>query len=525
MTTQKITITTTSGGYIGGNKAQISVDSQEIGFASYRRGLNVAVFDETTGLPRFSTTFDTAIGNSDIFADFINRLPPGRIVAIAVQGDSGNLTDRAKAACKSLGSTQIDSLQAYQSYTLIGIKDQGAGAANESINWSESNSSYSFNVETVQPRATFVIEALCKPSTLGADCIPQGGEAQIRLNGNTLAPEGGYQSGWNVLVLDAQNGQLKRSGSFHPWNPQAVEELIQLLQNVEAGEIVAIATQNYAGVQVDESLKQACASIGSRMIAQLTYGGSWAMVGYPGAEPGEAVENLDNISPYCGPYGAEELNAKYWVSVRQKQTGLARIIVSGDVDIIPPVTGSVGKTINKDNVKFFTRILGDGERVVVQQTANFGSNATINNMGIPLNDFYNGLPGVSSSFLKTPLEPDSLTGVNLFICIAPQRPLPPHELLQMGRLLEEGGTVFFVGNGGWGLGLSVNSNINSALAALGSTIRMLNNLLYGTLEIANTPLTKELLSFTYITPSEVELGDGMALFSVGKRPFVVAKMR
>ncbi|MDY7012484.1 MAG: hypothetical protein SVX43_02585, partial [Cyanobacteriota bacterium] len=120
---------------------------------------------------------------------------------------------------------------------------------------------------------------------------------------------------------------------------------------------------------------------------------------------------------------------------------------------------------------------------------------------------------------------DSLTGVNLFVCIAPQDPFQSDELLYMGRFLEEGGTLFFIGNGGWQLGNRVNDNINAAIATLGSTIRTLNNIIYGTLKIANTPLTKDLSSLTYITPSEVTVGDGTVLFAVGRKPFIVAKMR
>jgi hypothetical protein len=309
-TTKEITLAATSGGYVGGNKAQITIDSQEMGFGTYNRGLNIAVFEETTGLPLFTTHFDTAIGNSHLFANLIEHLPAGRMIALAVQGDAGTLSEPAKAACKSLGSTQIDQLQPYQSYTLIGCQGQAVKSASESLSWLETSSSYPFQVQTPPPSETWLLEILSTPSYFGTDYIPQGGTAQFLLNGNPLTPAGGSQPGWNVLVLDAQNGQLKRSGSFHPWNPQAVEELIQLLQSLQTGEIVAIATQDYAGVQIDARLQQACASIGSTLISQLTYGGNWAIVGYPECQPGHAVENL---SSYCPPeYGPQGVRVRYW---------------------------------------------------------------------------------------------------------------------------------------------------------------------------------------------------------------------
>ncbi|WP_375340054.1 interleukin-like EMT inducer domain-containing protein, partial [Okeania sp. KiyG1] len=33
-------------------------------------------------------------------------------------------------------------------------------------------------------------------------------------------------------------------------------------------------------------MKKACSSIGSTMVGNLEYGGSWAIVGYKGAKPG-----------------------------------------------------------------------------------------------------------------------------------------------------------------------------------------------------------------------------------------------
>ncbi|MDY7014793.1 MAG: interleukin-like EMT inducer domain-containing protein, partial [Cyanobacteriota bacterium] len=391
MTARQIAIAATSCGYaaqsIGGGeaKAQISIDAQEIGFGDYNRGIEVAVFDETTGQLLSCTAFDTLIGNSEVFANFIDRLPAGRIVAIAVKGDAIGQTPlsyRAKQALKSLGSAQIDRLQAYQSYTLIGIKGRSPGAARESLAWLETSSSYTFRVEAVREGEMLAVEAISTPSRVEApQHIPQGGHAAITLNGNLLIPDGGYQSGWNLGVFDPQNGQVKTSGCFNPWNPADIDRFVQTLADLQAGEIVAIATQNYAGGEVDERVKNACTSIGSTAIGQLKYGGSWAIVGERGAAPGQAIENLDNISQYYSQYGAQGVRVKAWIAARPKSVGLASIIVAGDVDILPPTVGSLGKTIDKNNIKFFTTILGNGHRVLVQQTANFSPSATLENMG------------------------------------------------------------------------------------------------------------------------------------------------
>ncbi|MDJ0516570.1 MAG: interleukin-like EMT inducer domain-containing protein [Trichodesmium sp. MO_231.B1] len=323
MTIKKITIAATSSGYTakyfggGDPKALISIDGQEIDFGNYSRGINVAVFDETTGKPLFCNSFDTPIGNSDIFADFINSLPEGKIVALAIKGDavSTTFTDKAKAAFKTIGSAEIDNLKTGLSYTLIGIKGHAPGTAHESMFLLETSSSYTQEVELVKDLGTFTVEAISKPSTLTAApyYIPQGGEAQIHLNGKILPIEGGYKSGWNLIVLDGKNGQVKSSGNFNPSIPEEVDKFVETIADLEAGEIVAIATKDYAGTQVEEKIQKACSSIGSTMVGNLQYGGSWAIVGSQGAKPGQAVENLDNCSLYCPQYGAEGINVKYWV--------------------------------------------------------------------------------------------------------------------------------------------------------------------------------------------------------------------
>jgi hypothetical protein len=242
----------------------------------------------------------------------LNRLPEGRIVAVAVKGDAGALTEQAKAACKSIGSNQIDQLKAWQSWALVGIKGQESGTAHEYIEWTETSSSYSFNVLTVQQIGGFIVESISQASAIEADYSLKGGAAAIKLNGQTLTPEGGYKAGFNFVVLDRQDGQVKASGSYNPWIESELDKFDQTIQQLQAGEIVAIATQDYPGTEVSQRLRKACSLIGGTMVGNLKYGGSWAIVGYKGAPPGRAVESLDNIAQYYKAYGAEGVKVKYW---------------------------------------------------------------------------------------------------------------------------------------------------------------------------------------------------------------------
>ncbi|AOX00747.1 hypothetical protein BJP34_16010 [Moorena producens PAL-8-15-08-1] len=151
------TITVNSGGYnfSGAASAEILMDGQEIGFGTYKIGMNVAVFDENTGLVISTQNFNTTVKpKDDLFADYIDSLPTGRIVAIAVYGNcipaDGGLSDRAIAACKSVGSAQIELVQPNYAWSLIGIKNQ-PGTGSESFTWPNASASKVVDIPSPGP--------------------------------------------------------------------------------------------------------------------------------------------------------------------------------------------------------------------------------------------------------------------------------------------------------------------------------------------------------------------------------------
>ncbi|MFK0733769.1 MAG: interleukin-like EMT inducer domain-containing protein, partial [Gloeotrichia echinulata HAB0833] len=127
-----------SAGAKGGNFARISINGTEIGFGNYGRGLNVAVFDQITGQVLNKQNFDTFLpGNSQKFIDFINNIPTGQIVALAVKDDAiANLydydpKDAVINAFLSIGSTKFADLQFQGSWALIGQKNAFGNATEE----------------------------------------------------------------------------------------------------------------------------------------------------------------------------------------------------------------------------------------------------------------------------------------------------------------------------------------------------------------------------------------------------------
>jgi hypothetical protein len=77
---------------------------------------------------------------------------------------------------------------------------------------------------------------------------------------------------------------MKSSGSFNLSVLEEVEKLVQTLEALQGGEIVAIATQDYAGGVIDVKVKNACAFIGATMVGNLAYGGNFAIVGQHSAD-------------------------------------------------------------------------------------------------------------------------------------------------------------------------------------------------------------------------------------------------
>ncbi|MEQ9000062.1 MAG: interleukin-like EMT inducer domain-containing protein [Coleofasciculus sp. B1-GNL1-01] len=131
-------VAVTSAGNNWGNMAQVTCNGELVSFTGgYQRGLNVVVFDQSNGHHLHSRSFDFYAdpANADAFADWIETIPQGRVVAIAAKDDASfNLSDRAQAACKLIGSTQIDRLQFRGSWAIVGVKGASGGAVIENLN-------------------------------------------------------------------------------------------------------------------------------------------------------------------------------------------------------------------------------------------------------------------------------------------------------------------------------------------------------------------------------------------------------
>ncbi len=198
----------------------------------------------------------------------------------------------------------------------------------------------------------------------------------------------------------------------------------------------------------------------------------------------------------------------------------ATIFLSGDSNIMTPLvtTNYAGLPIDPGNQQFFESILNGGTNVLVLQ----GDVAAVN--GTDINNFYNGLGGVTSNLISGPVTAADLSGVNLFFAPMPADAFTASEITDLGNFLAGGSSVFFLGE--WSGYSSENSRINSALLALGSGLSIVPLTVFDTgfhtatgSQIATDPFTAGVSTFTYAAPSQVSGGTDLFFATTGQ-PFV-----
>src|ERR1035437_4576518 len=120
-----------------------------------------------------------------------------------------------------------------------------------------------------------------------------------------------YFSGMGIVVFDPLTLNPDTSNWYNLFNnPPAMTQLTNLINSIPAGKIVAMgvcddAANNYSTMG---SLRDAIKSLGSTMIDQLVFRGSWALIGKKGAAPGDVIEQIHG--PYDGLVAIDTLYIK-----------------------------------------------------------------------------------------------------------------------------------------------------------------------------------------------------------------------
>ena len=197
------------------------------------------------------------------------------------------------------------------------------------------------------------------------------------------------------------------------------------------------------------------------------------------------------------------------------------IVLSGDTNITNGLDGSFGVPVTAGNQQFFTNVLGAGSSVLVQDNCTVCA-GSIGTAVSAVNDHYNSLGGVSSSTHAGAITAAALSGVDLFVSILPESAFSASELAALSSF---GGSIMFLGENSFAT--AQNNNINAALAALGSSMSLLNTIFDAGIltatgaQIAADPLTAGVSSFVYGAPTELLVSGGTGLlFGMGGEAFI-----
>ena len=257
-------ITVISSSRSNGNHVIFQVQGQNLTVKPLR-GLNVAVISPAGLLETFQV-FDTHAGDSEAFEGFVQSLPSGTLVLVAVRDEAqSNMSSAAVDAMKLLGSTKIGSLVYRGSYALIGIKD-GVALAEETFpdgTASVASAEYSSTVTV-----TYDLEVRSTSST-------NGDTAFFKVDGEDFNVQA--RRGLNV-VLFTQAGSLE---SFHHFDTHAAdsEALVNFIQSLPSGRVLLVGVRDEAQSNMSSAALESLKICGATKIESLPYRGSYALIG------------------------------------------------------------------------------------------------------------------------------------------------------------------------------------------------------------------------------------------------------
>lgn len=299
-------IEVTSGGKIsGGNMANITIDGRQLEIVSddsNNLGLNVAIFDEYSGEVLDTKVFNThaeAVSDhtpSDKFADYINALPKGRVVAIAIRGDAiTHLTEKAIKACEKIGSKLIRHAQIDRSWAIIGKKDALPGEVAESVKFNAQAFATAFLPIGKSKNSSF-----CKISAASSGRYTQCGSpgligTHISINHQTYPSNLCPSYGIIVGLVDETSCDFDQTIHYNTYGSSSEHtRLKSFIDSIPNGRIV-VAAISYDGYRyLYDNGRQAFESIGSAHIWNIVTYQAWAIIGRKGAAPGSVPEVYNN---------------------------------------------------------------------------------------------------------------------------------------------------------------------------------------------------------------------------------------
>ena len=283
-----IQIVAKSAGTSFGSLAEIIIEGEVVEI-DYSRGLNVVVLDESNGNILHSRVYDTHTDYAantlpaDAFASFIDSLPGGRVVAIAMKDEAVSaLTESAKDACKSIGSTLIEQVELGGSWAIIGTKGAPSGSAAEA-----GSNSGAVQSTFWLPLDSSTIPNSCSIS-ISSSGLQKGVNTDININDIHLARR--YR-GISVAVVKEEMCDFEKVETFDTYSSaRRANDLAGLIHKVPVGRIVIAVVWDEASCELTEKAKLALESIGSALIRNVGFREAWGIIGRKGAAPGSVPE-------------------------------------------------------------------------------------------------------------------------------------------------------------------------------------------------------------------------------------------
>ncbi len=119
----------------------------------------------------------------------------------------------------------------------------------------------------------------------GATCV-------IAKNGINLLSNT-FFAGMGIVVFDDVTMTVDTSTWYNLFNnPTNMQALVNLINSIPQGKIVAMGVSDDAANNITVDLKNAIKTLGSTKIDSITFRGSWALIGKKGSAPGDVLEEV-----------------------------------------------------------------------------------------------------------------------------------------------------------------------------------------------------------------------------------------
>ena len=266
--------------------ARITVN-EAVAISPRSQGITLAVLSDSECVVEKFQTFTSSESNG--LVDFVNLVPPGRIVVSIASDGVQHLTDSGKAALEAIGSGIIRNVMYQHAWAIIGKKGTPRGSVPEQTH--QFSTALGASVTLAAVNTPFV--------SIQSAGYTVGNYAKFEVDGKPIRITDTYGRGLNLAVINETDMNIIHRQNFDTYaSSDQARSFMNLIISLPVGSIVAIAIKDDATKYLTEEIvKLTIEWLGSKYIRQINYQGSWALIGRKGAVQGTVLEAASNIGP------------------------------------------------------------------------------------------------------------------------------------------------------------------------------------------------------------------------------------